>query len=117
MTLSEKDRHALRAALVSKRAELIRAHDENLAAGTHSEEDGHPDVMDAAERATEEAELLALARQERGLLAEIDSALSKFDRGTYGVSELSGRPIEVERLRVLPWARLTADEEELRERK
>ena len=55
MTLSEKDRHALRAALVSKRAELIRAHDENLAAGTHSEEDGHPDVMDAAERATEEA--------------------------------------------------------------
>jgi DnaK suppressor protein len=111
MTLSKKDHDALRAALEAKRTELVRAHDENLAAGTHSDE-SMADPMDAATRATEENELLGLARQERAELAEIDRALAKFDRGTYGVSELSGRPIEVERLRAIPWARLTADEQE-----
>ncbi len=117
MAVSKKDQEALRAALESKRLELVRAHDENLAAGTHSETENHPDPMDAATRATEEAELLGLARQESGQLTEIDRALAKFDKGTYGVSELSGRPIDIERLRALPWARLTAEEEERLERR
>jgi RNA polymerase-binding transcription factor len=53
----------------------------------------------------------------RNLLAEIDRALAKIKAGTYGVSELSGLPIPVERLRVVPWARLTAEEEERRARR
>jgi DnaK suppressor protein len=114
--LSRTDRDALRAALESKRAELVRAHEENLSVGTHSG-DVAADPMDAATRATEEAELLGLASQERALLLEIDRALAKIADGTYGVSELSGRPIPVERLRAVPWARLVADEEEERERR
>jgi DnaK suppressor protein len=117
MTLSKKDLDSLRTALETKRAELSRAHDENLAAGTHSEDAGFPDPMDAATRSEEEAERLELARQERATIAEIDRALAKFDAGTYGVSEISGRPIPVERLRALPWARLTAEEEERRTRR
>jgi DnaK suppressor protein len=112
MTLSKKDRDTLRAALEAKRKELVRAHDENLEPVTHPAEESFADPMDAATRSTEEAELLGLARQERAELAEVDRALAKFDHGTYGVSELSGRPIDVERLRAIPWARLTADEQE-----
>jgi DnaK suppressor protein len=70
--------------------------------------------MDAATRSEEEAERLGLAQHERNLLAEIDRALAKIKTGTYGVSEISGRPIPIERLRAVPWARLTAEEEELR---
>ena len=114
--LSRADRGALRAVLEAKRAELVRAHEENLSVGTHSEEVA-ADPMDAATRATEEEELLSLASQERALLVEIDRALAKMADGTYGVSELSGRPIPVERLRAVPWARLAADEEEERERR
>jgi DnaK suppressor protein len=109
--LSRADLKALRAALEAKRAELLREHEENLSAGTHSEE-SFADPMDAAERTEEEAELLGLASQERALLSEIDHALAKIAKGTYGVSELSGSPIPLERLRALPWARFTADEEE-----
>ena len=116
MALTKKDLDSLQKALVSKRADLSRAHDENVAAGTHSEQENFPDPMDAATRAEQEAEHLGLASQERALLREIDRALAKFEAGTYGVSELSGRPIPIERLRALPWARLTADEEERRER-
>jgi DnaK suppressor protein len=117
MALSKKDLEALRHALESKRTELLRAHDANLNAGTRSEEDRHADPMDAATRATAEAELLGLAGQERALLTEIDRALAKVAQGTYGVSELSGRPIPIDRLRAVPWARLTADEEERLERR
>ena len=75
------------------------------------------DPMDAATRATDEMDLLGLADQEGALLVDIDRALRKLDDGTYGVSELTGRPIPVERLRAVPWARLTADEEERLERR
>src|ERR1700744_685549 len=112
MTMSKKDQDALRAALETKRSALVRAYDDNVAAGTHAGDENLADEMDAATRSTEEAELLGLARQERAELAEIDRALAKFERGTYGISELSGRPIEIERLRAIPWARLTADEQE-----
>jgi RNA polymerase-binding transcription factor DksA len=32
------------------------------------------------------------------------------DEGTYGLSEVSGRPIPLERLEVLPWATTTVDD-------
>ena len=93
---------------------------ENVSEGTHSEE-GFPDPRDSAdvaERTEEEEELLGVAGQEGTLLSEIDRALAKMDQGTYGVSELSGRPIPLERLRVEPFARFTAEEEaEIEERR
>ncbi|HXX70049.1 MAG TPA: TraR/DksA family transcriptional regulator [Polyangiaceae bacterium] len=112
--LRDADRKALRAMLDAKRAELVRAHDANLSAGTHPDP-SVGDPMDAASRATDELELLGLATHERALLAEVDHALAKMAHGTYGLSELSGEPIPIERLRAVPWARLTADEEERRE--
>lgn len=48
-------------------------------------------------------------------LADVEHALAKFDAGTYGISEVSGRPIPLARLRVLPEARYNADEEGARE--
>ena len=117
MSLGKHDLDSLRKALESKRAELTRAYDENLEAGTRSEQGQFPDPMDAATRAEEEAERLGLAHQERALLAEVDRALAKIEAGTYGVSELSGRSIPLERLRAVPWARLTAEEEERRARR
>jgi len=108
--LTATDLEVLRAALESKRAELVRAHDGNLSLGTHSE-DPLTDPMDAATRATDESELLALARQERRQIVAIDRALAKMADGSYGKSELSGRPIPIERLQAVPWATLDADED------
>jgi RNA polymerase-binding transcription factor DksA len=38
-------------------------------------------------------------------LYEIEEALRRIEQGTYGVCEMSGNPIERERLKVLPFAR------------
>lgn len=48
---------------------------------------------------------LGLMNSERKLLAEIDAALQRIENGTYGICEGSGKPIPMERLKAIPWAR------------
>jgi RNA polymerase-binding transcription factor DksA len=47
---------------------------------------------------------LALSAQARQTIADIDEALERLAKGTYGYSEASGRPIPRERLEAIPWA-------------
>jgi len=42
---------------------------------------------------------------EQDVLYEIEEALRRIDGGTYGICEMSGEPIEKERLKVIPYAR------------
>jgi RNA polymerase-binding transcription factor DksA len=42
-------------------------------------------------------------------LLEIDNALGRIERGTYGICEMSGRPIPLPRLRAVPFARFTVE--------
>ena len=61
------------------------------------------------EEATESLELerrLALERQIKEQLAEIERALHKFEDGNYGLCESCGKPIDPARLEALPQARL-----------
>ncbi len=61
------------------------------------------------EEATESFELekrLALERQLRGHLAEIEQALRKLEKGTYGLCDVCGQPIDPGRLEALPEANL-----------
>jgi DnaK suppressor protein len=109
--LTLHERESLRKALERKLKELRHAADYDVSTGTHPE-DSYTDPMDAASRATDEDELLARADHERTLAVEVERALDKMKSGTYGVSELSGKPIALARLRAVPWARLTREEEE-----
>ena len=61
------------------------------------------------EEATESFELekrLAVERQVREKLAEVEHALEKFESGTYGSCDSCGQPIAPERLEALPQASL-----------
>ena len=42
-------------------------------------------------------------------LHEIDQALERIANGTYGLDIITGQPIPIERLRVLPWASMTVE--------
>jgi len=52
---------------------------------------------------------LSLLSQEQDALYEIEEALKRVDAGTYGVCEMSGRPIPDARLEAIPFARLTVE--------
>lgn len=53
---------------------------------------------------------LALSAQARDTIQEIDEALARFERGTYGYSVMSARPIPRERLEAIPWATVLVEE-------
>ncbi len=48
---------------------------------------------------------LGLAESQRKLLGEIDAALARIEKGTYGVCEVMGTPINGERLEATPWSK------------
>ena len=105
----------LRKLLVTKRDEL-RAKQRNVQRQISEGRENQAEDMDAATDAANDAESFGIAAQDQHVLSEIDRALLKMDRGTYGLSEESEEPIGYPRLRAVPWARRTIQEEEARER-
>ena len=69
--------------------------------------DNHPADMATA---TFDRELdYTLEENVERVLAQIDAALQRIERGTYGVCESCGQPILPERLEALPWTTLCID--------
>lgn len=82
---------------------------ERLSAPTRAgidREDGR-DFGDLASQDAEADLFLALCGRGHDALRDIDDALRRMDGGTYGLCEVTGELISVDRLRALPFARLT----------
>ena len=80
----------------------------------HFEEKGG-DEADQTVRVLAESETLQMHERMRKQLLEIEYALSRIDGGNYGVCEETEEVIEVERLRAIPWTRLSIEGAEIRE--
>jgi RNA polymerase-binding transcription factor DksA len=76
-----------------------------------------PDFKDISSDTSENDVLFAELQSEEFMLTEIDAALQRIRSGTYGVCEATGRTIEPERLRALPWTRFCRDAAERREQR
>ena len=113
--LTRADLERLRARLVDERAAVRERLERHLHEATE-DNDNLPDEMDIATRQSEQAYLLRLADKEKKLLAEIDHALAKFERGSYGVCEGTGDPIGLKRLSSRPWTRYSVAYKEQLER-
>jgi RNA polymerase-binding transcription factor DksA len=59
---------------------------------------------------------LNVAGSAQNVVREIDDALRRMEAGTYGLCEASGHPIPKARLRAIPYARMTVEEQERQER-
>ena len=82
---------------------------EQLKANTRPERREGSPFGKREEEATESFELekrLALEKRIKDQLAEIEHALDKFDKGTYGLCDNCGQPIDPARLEALPQANL-----------
>lgn len=69
----------------------------------------HP--ADAATDSFDRDLVLGLVSFEQEGLYEIDAALRRIEDGTYGVCELTGRPIPWKRLEAIPWTRFSIEGE------
>ncbi len=96
--------------LAAERERIERA----LAELTQPESDPNTDPADAGDNAPEllDAEVQAgLAAPLREELAAIERAEARLAQGEYGLSVQSGEPIPDGRLRSIPWAERTAEEQ------
>lgn len=62
-----------------------------------------------------ENHLLVTQQRLRHQLFEIESALMRIEKGTFGICEETEEPIEKERLLAIPWTRLSIEGAEIRE--
>jgi DnaK suppressor protein len=61
---------------------------------------------DGAHTAAERGQRITLMKELSVNLHDVEAALAKMERGTYGTCERCGNAIDVERLEAIPWARL-----------
>jgi DnaK suppressor protein len=59
---------------------------------------------------------LSLLSSDQDAIYEIEEALKRIERGTYGVCELTDKPIPPQRLEAIPWTRFTVEAQSQLER-
>ena len=100
---------SLRNRLLERKGMLVRdASEEQPAYSLH--------MADAGTDTYDRDFALSIATSEQDALYQIDQALNRIRDGSYGVCELTGKPIEPERLKAVPWARFSATAEKELER-
>ena len=78
-----------------------------------------PFSMHMADAGTDEYDrdwALSMISSEQDAVYQIEQAMDRIHNNTYGICELSGKPIEPERLAAIPWTRFTAASERELER-
>lgn len=103
--MNPSDVHQYEELLLAKRKELsaTAVKSESVVRGAGGQQG---DVIDQA-NADVEAEIEIRARQsDAQLLRDIDEALIRIRRGTYGICETCKRPIASARLDAVPWTRV-----------
>lgn len=74
------------------------------------EESGVDDQGDDASLLFDRESDIDANADDRQMLDKVDAALRRMDEGTYGLSEVSGKPIPIERLEAVPYATTLVDE-------
>ena len=59
---------------------------------------------------------LSLLSSDQDAIYEIEEALKRIEKGTYGICELTGKPIPLPRLDAIPWTRFTVEAQSQLER-
>ena len=99
--------------LLHAKADLLNRVKESRA-DLHNDDRGG-DEADQTVRVLAEAEFLSLHERLRTQLMEIEAALGRIENGSFGVCEETEEQIEPERLRAIPWTRLSIEGAEIRE--
>ncbi len=97
--------------LLEERARYVRSAETMAAEAAALLDDREPGDLQFDEEsgegdswAVERERDLALSAAARAAVEMIDEALQRIEDGTYGICIVSGKPIQKERLRAIPWA-------------
>jgi RNA polymerase-binding transcription factor DksA len=68
------------------------------------------DLTDEAAMLSQRDQAISENELDQETLAQVERALRRIEEGTYGISEVSGKPIPLESLEAVPWATTLVDE-------
>jgi DnaK suppressor protein len=100
--LLAEERKRLRQELTEMEQHQVKTEEKPVAEASGYDDD----LVDVATETFEREKGMALESSVQGLLTMVEEALSKIRQGTYGVCEGCSRPIDANRLRAIPYARL-----------
>ena len=86
---------------------LLNSNDDNVSSA---------DIVDQASSYTDKSVEMKALNRSRKLIAKIDAALSRIENGSYGYCEVTGEPINIERLDARPVTTLSIEAQEMHER-
>ncbi|HEY7677656.1 MAG TPA: TraR/DksA family transcriptional regulator [Candidatus Methylomirabilis sp.] len=115
--LREQVLERMRQKLLAKRTELVSGVRESNRQSIQASEELIQDIADQASTAYTKEFLLSIGDTERRLLQQVDDALQKIRRKSYGLCERCGEPIGEKRLEALPFAKLCIRCQEEEERR
>lgn len=107
--MRKRDQQRFRKILLAQREQLLGNVKKVLEGDIHLDPDDFPDEIDTASSEVGLAFIGRLRERERGLLAKIDAALDKIERGEYGSCQICGEDIGAKRLEARPVAELCID--------
>jgi RNA polymerase-binding protein DksA len=108
-----EERRRLRQELAEMEQHQVKGNEEKHAADASGYDD---DLVDVATETFEREKGLTLESSVHGLLEMVEEALQRVRNGTYGICDGCGRPIDANRLKAIPYARLCIKCKEREER-
>jgi DnaK suppressor protein len=103
--VTEHEQQVLNGLLEAKRKELERQLEVQGQLMKASADCAITDAADAASLLESRHRAAALYAHHRQVLAQVEAALDRLQRGVYGLDEETGEPISFERLEAVPWRR------------
>lgn len=94
--------------LIDARDLLLNAHNDLVKDANEEQPSFSLHMADAGTDSFDRDLALSRLSSEQDAVYEIDEALARIERGTYGICELTGKPIEARRLEAIPWTRFSA---------
>ena len=104
--MKKRDLQRFKKLLQEQREQLQGNQKKALSGDIHVDPDDFPDEIDTASSEVNLQFTGRLREREQGLLAKVDSALAKIDRGSFGQCVSCGEDIGLKRLKARPVAEL-----------
>lgn len=96
-------------ARLEEEREFLRKSSSDMDGNLPEDADSDEDTADLASSLMDKEMDMSVEEEIEETLNAIEHALQKMEDGTYGVCDVSGKPIPKSRLELLPWASLTVE--------
>jgi len=117
--LGKKELEEYRTLLLAKRRQLVGMlsgmEDEALRSSGGNLSNMPVHMADMGSDVYEQDFTLGMAETERAIIGEIDAALQRIEDKTFGICQMTGKPITKARLDAKPWAKFTIEAERIAE--